>query len=130
MTMIGFRQTHCRGLTALKLTLFMSLVTKSILARNPPITKRYSADPSAHVWPGSENQLWIYASHDQDDAEDMASMREYYVYSTYDMVRRDAHRSIDVYNQRKQVSWTSYDRAFHLNNASWALNKVGVCVWC
>lgn len=53
---------------------------------NPVITVRYSADPSAHIFPG-DTRLWIYASHDHDDAEDMKTMSEYYVYSTHDLVR-------------------------------------------
>lgn len=67
-------------------TIAWCIITKQALARNPAIMHRYSADPSAHVWPLSD-ELWVYASHDQDDAEDMETMSEYFVYSTHDMVR-------------------------------------------
>lgn len=76
---------HRRGLQTLVVLSFLA-TAQTILARNPAVTQRFSADPSAHIWPNSD-RLWVYASHDQDNAEDMATMSEYYVYSTLDMVR-------------------------------------------
>lgn len=68
------------------------MIIKSICARNPAVVERFSADPSAHLWPTSD-RLWVYASHDHDNAEDMVTMSEYYVYSTVDMVRWPFDRS-------------------------------------
>lgn len=48
---------------------------------NPIINHMYSADPSAHVF---HDTLWVYPSHDQDDAARF-SMEDYHVYSTTDM---------------------------------------------
>ena len=49
--------------------------------KNPLITDAYSADPSARVF---GNRLYIYPSHDKDDALTF-NMDDYHVYSTKDM---------------------------------------------
>lgn len=38
-------------------------------ATNPIVTHRYGADPSAHVWPTDPDTLYVYASHDPDNAQ-------------------------------------------------------------
>ena len=53
-----------------------------VLQGNPIITDAYTADPSAHVF---NDTLWVYPSHDRDDALTF-SMEDYHVYSTTDMV--------------------------------------------
>ena len=39
-------------------------LASNAFAGNPLIPTVYSADPSAHVWPG-DDRLWLYCSHDQ-----------------------------------------------------------------
>lgn len=74
-----------------------------VLAKNPVITYRYSADPAAHVWPTDPERVYIYASHDQDDAVNHGSMDQYYVYSSTDM-----------------VNWEDHGMVLHLDNVTWA----------
>lgn len=85
----------------------LSLVFWFAAAINPPITVRYTADPSAHVWPGDEGRLWIYSSHDREDASTYDTMDRYYVYSTLDM-----------------VNYQSHGLALHLDNVTWAAERV------
>ena len=66
---------------------------------NPIITIRYSADPSARVF---NDTLYIYPSHDRDEAE-WWDMEDYYVYSTTDMKTfRDEGL---VFEPLKQTTW-------------------------
>lgn len=71
-------------------------------AGNPLIPTVFSADPSAHVWPGDE-RLWIYASHDQPGTNTHDTMISYHVFSSSDL-----------------VNWTDYGVVLHLDNVAWA----------
>ncbi len=73
-----------------------------VLAQNPAVTSIHIADPSAHVWPGSD-KLWVYVSHDQPGTNTHATMADYHVLSTTDM-----------------VNWTDYGSVLHVKNVSWA----------
>lgn len=66
---------------------------------NPVITTRYSADPSARVF---NDTLYIYPSHDRDEAE-WFDMEDYYVYSTTDMVHYKEEGLI--FEPLKQTKW-------------------------
>jgi len=68
---------------------------------NPIIRHERSADPSAHVW--KDGKVWIYASHDQDDAEDYSTMDGYHAYSSSDL-----------------VNWTDHGEILHSRDLSWA----------
>ena len=70
---------------------------------NPIITHMRTADPSAHVW--ADGKLWLYPSHDQDDATDYKTMDGYHVFSTSDL-----------------VNWTDYGEVLHSRNVPWALS--------
>ena len=48
---------------------------------NPIVNHRYTADPSAHVF---NDTLWVYPSHDKDDALGF-TMEDYHAYYTTDM---------------------------------------------
>lgn len=73
---------------------------------NPIITHAYSADPSAHVF---NDTLWVYPSHDRDDALSF-SMEDYHAYSTTDMTSWQDHGVI--FNPLTQTSWAK--------SAAWA----------
>ena len=75
-------------------------------AGNPLIPTVYSADPSAHVWPG-DDRLWIYASHDQPGTNTHDTMISYHVFSSRDL-----------------VNWTDYGVVLHLQNVPWAVSQM------
>jgi arabinoxylan arabinofuranohydrolase len=68
-------------------------------ASNPIITTSYSADPSAHVF---EGRMYVYASHDRDDAREF-DMIDYHVYSSDDM-----------------ENWRDYGVVLRLQDIHWA----------
>lgn len=67
--------------------------------QNPIITHIYTADPSAFV--GPDGKLWLYPSHDDDNAEDYNSMDSYHIFSTEDL-----------------VNWTDYGVIFGSGNVN------------
>lgn len=71
-----------------------------VTSGNPIIKHIRSADPSAQVW--NDGKVWIYASHDQDDATEYSTMDGYHVFSSYDM-----------------VSWTDHGEILHSRDVSW-----------
>nr|MDA3822673.1 cellulase family glycosylhydrolase [Bacteroidales bacterium] len=80
--------------------------TNSISSGNPIIKHIRSADPSAEVW--NDGKVWVYASHDQDDAEDYSSMDGYHVFSSYDM-----------------INWTDHGEILHSRDVDWGLEAGG-----
>jgi hypothetical protein len=84
-------------------SIFTLVVFSSIRAQNPFITHIFSADPSAHVWPGDTSTLWIYASHDTPGTNHHATMHGYRVFSTNDL-----------------VNWTDHGQVLSVDNVSWA----------
>jgi len=50
---------------------------------NPIIRVRRSADPSPHLW---EGKLYMYCSHDMEDAINYSRMDAYHVYSSVDLI--------------------------------------------
>jgi hypothetical protein len=73
---------------------------------NPLIPTVFSADPSAHVWPG-DDRLWIYASHDQPGTNNHDTMDSYHVFSSTDL-----------------VNWTDYGPVLHLKDVKWAISHM------
>lgn len=73
---------------------------------NPLIPTVFSADPSAHVWPGDE-RLWIYASHDQPGTNNHDTMVSYHVFSSTDL-----------------VNWIDYGPVLHLKDVKWAISHM------
>lgn len=73
---------------------------------NPIITDAYSADPSAHVF---GDTLWVYPSHDKDDAAAF-SMEDYHAYYTTDMTQW--HDAGVIFSPFKQTAWAK--------SAAWA----------
>lgn len=77
-----------------------------LFAGNPLIPTVYSADPSAHVWPGDE-RIWLYCSTDEPGTNTNDTMVCYHVYSSTNL-----------------VDWTDYGIALHLNNVRWAASHM------
>lgn len=73
---------------------------------NPLIPTVFSADPSAHVWPG-DDRLWIYASHDEPGTNTHDSMTSYHVFSSTDL-----------------VNWIDYGPVLHLKDVKWAISHM------
>ncbi|MGW8314232.1 MAG: family 43 glycosylhydrolase [Bacteroidales bacterium] len=76
------------------------LPVSEITSGNPIITHIRCADPSAEVW--NDGQVWIYASHDLDDATDYSRMDGYHAFSSYDLVH-----------------WTDHGEILHSSDVSW-----------
>ncbi len=83
-----------------------ALPIRPAMAGNPLIPTVYSADPSAHVWPG-DDRLWIYASNDEPGTNTHDTMASYHVFSSSDLVH-----------------WTDYGVVLHLKDVSWAISHM------
>lgn len=88
------------------LLLTVSSIDLSAQHGNPIITNAYSADPSAHVF---NDTLWVYPSHDKDDAVSF-SMEDYHAYYTTDM--KEWHDAGVIFNPLRQTVWAK--------SAAWA----------
>ncbi len=74
-------------------------VAQNELPGNPIITHTYCADPSARVF---GDTLWLYPSHDKDDATDFL-MDDFHAYSTTDMKTWTDHGVI--YRPLDDIAW-------------------------
>lgn len=90
------------------LAMLLSAVAAMSVAQghNPIITDAYCADPSARVF---GDTLWVYPSHDRDDALSF-SMEDYHAYYTTDM--REWHDAGVIFSPLRQTSWAK--------SAAWA----------
>jgi hypothetical protein len=86
--------------------LLAGLAATRLQAGNPLIPTVYSADPSAHVWPG-DDRLWLYCSHDQPGTNTNDTMVSYHVFSSSDL-----------------VDWTDYGVVLHLKDVHWAISHM------
>lgn len=77
----------------------LHLLLSLLLINNPIINDAYTADPSAHVF---HDTLWVYPSHDRDDAMSF-SMEDYHAYSTTDMEHWEDHGVI--FNPLTDTQW-------------------------
>jgi len=87
------------------LVLFVVLSIAGCYSQNPFITHIYAADPSGHVWPGDTTTLWLYTSHDVPGNNHHATMFDYHVFSTQDL-----------------VNWTDYGRVLSVDDVDWAID--------
>lgn len=76
-----------------------------LMAQNPIITHIYAADPSAHVWQNDSTTLWLYTSHDTPGTNHHATMFDYHVFSTKDL-----------------VNWTDHGRVLSVDDVPWAVD--------
>jgi beta-xylosidase len=73
------------------LTLVVSAQNNEIVAGNPIITNKYTADPSALV---HQNKVYLYAGHDEaPDKQERYVMNEWLVYSSSDLLTWEEHPS-------------------------------------
>lgn len=89
----------------LVLTLMVCLASMRLMAQNPIINHIYAADPSAHVWPNDTTTLWLYTSHDTPGTNHHATMADYHVFSTKDL-----------------VNWTDHGRVLSVDDVPWAVD--------
>jgi hypothetical protein len=89
----------------LLIILILFFIGKLTTAQNPFITHIYSADPSGHVWENDTTTLWIYASHDVPGTNHHATMFDYHVFSTTDL-----------------VNWTDHGRVLSVDDVDWAID--------
>ncbi len=75
-------------------------VTTKTKENNPVIRHIRTADPSAHVW--KDGKVWMYTSHDREDAVNYDTMDGYRAFSSTDMVNWTDHG--DVLHS-KAISW-------------------------
>jgi hypothetical protein len=90
------------------LIMFVALLMCTIMstqAKKPLMEHIYAADPSAHIWPSDPNTLWLYTSHDVPGTNHHATMFDYHVFSTTDL-----------------VNWTDHGRVFSVDDADWAIS--------
>lgn len=84
--------------------LIMSSMGVSALENgNPLVNHIYTADPSGHVF---ENRVYIYPSHDEDDAM-RYTMKDYHVLSSADL-----------------LTWEDHGVALSVDNVPWASQKM------
>ncbi len=85
------------------LTLLVTVLNSN--AQEPLISHIYAADPSAHVWSNDTNTLWLYTSHDKPGTNHHATMFDYHVFSTKDM-----------------VNWIDHGRILSIDDVDWAIS--------
>jgi len=83
--------------------LLLTLLLGSVYAQRPLISHIYAADPSAHVWKNDTNTLWLYTSHDVPGTNHHATMFDYHVFSTKDL-----------------INWTDHGRVLSVDDVNWA----------
>ncbi len=93
-----------------EISVLICFIAFSLCFATNPILKdqgfplRYTADPSAHVF---EGKVYIYPSHDQDNARGY-NMVDYYIYSSADLVKwTDCGKGLDIVNVpwAKEYMW-------------------------
>lgn len=72
-------------------------------SQNPLMDYIYAADPSARIWPDYPNTLWLYTTHDVAGTNHHATMFDYHVFSTEDL-----------------VNWIDHGRVLSVDDVSWA----------
>jgi len=83
---------------------FISL-SNTLKAQKPLFSHIYTADASAHVWPNDTSTLWLYTSHDEAGTNHHATMHDYHVFSTKDL-----------------VNWIDYGRVMAVEDVEWAVS--------
>ncbi len=73
--------------------------------QNPLISHIFAADPSAHVWKTDTNTLWLYTSHDVPGTNHHATMFDYHVFSTKDL-----------------INWIDYGRVLSVDDVKWGVS--------
>jgi hypothetical protein len=80
---------------------------KDGVIRNPIVRHLRTADPSAHVW--ADGRLWIYTSHDMDNATNYNNMDGYRVFSTSNL-----------------KTWVDHGEILHSRDVDWGMPGGGL----
>ncbi len=96
------RQNMKKILTAISLSL---VFYGSLFPQTPLLSHIYAADPSGHVWPDDPGTLWLYTSHDVSGTNHHATMFDYHVFSTTDL-----------------INWTDHGRVLSVDDVDWAIS--------
>jgi beta-xylosidase len=75
-------------------------VAAQVTENNPVIRHIRTADPSAHIW--DDGKVWMYTSHDMEDATFYDSMDGYHAFSSNDMVNWEDHGEV---LHSKDIPW-------------------------
>jgi beta-xylosidase len=78
-------------------------VTTKIKANNPVIKHIRTADPSVHIW--NDGKIWMYTSHDREDAVNYNTMDGYHAFSSVDM-----------------INWTDHGEVLHSKDIPWGVS--------
>ena len=62
------------------------MIDTNIFSGNPIFTSIFTADPSAHVWQGEPDKIYVYPSHDVFPSRGCDLMDKYHVFSSTNMV--------------------------------------------
>lgn len=100
-------------------------------ADNPLVSHVYTADPAARVYNG---RVYVVVTHDQDTQSDYSQLRDYYLFSSDDMVNWQDHGII--WNSKSNTNWAdlAYAPDFIYRNGRYYLyypngsNSIGVAV--
>ncbi|MFC3024874.1 non-reducing end alpha-L-arabinofuranosidase family hydrolase [Vibrio zhugei] len=71
-------------------------------AANPVVSHVYTADPAARVFNG---RVYVVTTHDQDTQTDYSQLKDYYLFSSDDMVNWQDHGII--WNSKTNTSWAN-----------------------
>jgi hypothetical protein len=94
-----------RFIKILAFSQILILSITNLYAQKPLMDHIYAADPSAHIWPGDPNTLWLYTSHDVPGTNHHATMFGYHVFSTTDL-----------------VNWIDHGRVLSVDDVDWAVS--------
>lgn len=71
------------------------------ITKNSPVIRHIrTADPSAHIW--KDGRVWMYTSHDMEDAVNYNTMDGYHAFSSTDM-----------------INWTDHGEVLHSKDIPW-----------
>ncbi len=85
------------------ITATLGLSVSISYAYNPAIRHIRTADPSAHVW--ADGKVWVYPSHDQNNATSFNSMDGYHAFSSTDL-----------------INWTDHGEVLHSRDVPWGVS--------
>ncbi|WP_088135105.1 non-reducing end alpha-L-arabinofuranosidase family hydrolase [Vibrio gazogenes] len=77
-------------------------VPETVLAANPVVSHVYTADPAARVFNG---RVYVVTTHDQDTQTDYSQLKDYYLFSSDDMVNWQDHGII--WNSKTNTNWAN-----------------------
>ncbi|MGO1296402.1 MAG: non-reducing end alpha-L-arabinofuranosidase family hydrolase [Vibrio sp.] len=98
------KNVYAKASAAIVLGVLASSVTlpQPAFAKNPVVSHVYTADPAARVFNG---RVYVVTTHDQDTQTDYSQLKDYYLFSSDDMVNWQDHGII--WNSKNNTSWAN-----------------------